>query len=163
MGAARVGHETHWCVACKRWLEQFDGKWGDRRRARGGHRWSDYTCGCRCEDRIEETTCGGPVLARADAEARGVTLWTAAFPPPGMAHGARYLVRGHGDPEDAAIRVRLEMVHRTGAEMAENSVLRPLRYSNAYDLVDDGGNRRAFERRPLHEMEGALWRRAPSG
>lgn len=149
--------ESRWCDACKQWLELGSG-FDNRLTANGGHEWDDYTCACRCEDRIETQECHGPVYDRAEALRRGLGQWSAEFPPRGMADGTRYLVRGHGDPESEAIRVQCVIARRTGAEMAANSVLRPLRYSNMYDIIDAGGNPRTFERRPIYEMQGALWK-----
>ena len=150
--------ETYWCETCQRWLRIDRGCANDDDLlTAGGHEWDEYTCPCRCEDHIETTTCPGPVYPRAEALRRGLGRWSSAFPPKDMADGATYLMRGHDDPPEDAIRVRLVLVHRTASELA-TSVLRPLRWSNLYDVEDGGGNPNVFERRPLHEMEGALWK-----
>ena len=68
-----------------------------------------------------------------------------------------FLIRGHDDPESTAIPVKLVIASlRSPDVMAWESVTLGLSVSRGFDVVGDGN---AFERRPLYECEGALWKK----
>ena len=154
----------HWCDSCKVTVDPAEVT------DAGGHEWEDYTCWCRCEDRIETETCDGPVLPHAEALAKGMVDWVGDIPwdaiEVGLADGgagARFRMRGHDDPPEDAIVVRVvRAAKKPPDQMAYESVVIGLKWTRCYDVVDGGGNPRVFERRPLYQVKGCLWNVTPA-
>lgn len=73
-----------------------------------------------------------------------------------------FLIRGHADPESAAVAVKLvKSPLKTNTQLAWESAMIGLKWSRMWDVVGDGN---PFEQRPLYEVEGALWKkRIPQG
>jgi len=72
------------------------------------------------------------------------------------AGGTKFWVRGREDPESAAIAVRLiTAASRSPEQRAFESVTYGLSLWRMFDVEGDGN---PFERRPLYEIQGALWK-----
>jgi hypothetical protein len=78
--------------------------------------------------------------------------WTKEIP----VQRGTYWVKGVEDPDESAVRVRI-VTRTTEPDMPFESVMVGLSWLRVFDVVGDGLEFEEFERRPLFELEGALW------
>ncbi len=85
--------------------------------------------------------------------------WTKEAPWELIKNGhTTFLIRGHQDKPEDAIAVKLISADKkTNEQMVWESVMVGLTWSRGIDVV---GNGNAFGRRPLYEVENAMWKQA---